>query len=208
MRKGQAGVSACEGRIEVHGGREEMLGALASTAILSCVRQDPNRRSYVKLVRGDTGSGEESLTIPSLPYDKDGFAVDSLAVLMDRVATLEARASEQDRKFAQLAFETDIIVLRAVGTRPLPDPSGCPTGAENLRGELKGRVNFSNPFATAPEVTVGLSEIHLRGGDSVDMNRLRISITSIDERGFDYSFVTWCRTVVQSATASWFAIAK
>lgn len=179
-----------------------------SSAILTCTRQDTTRRSYVNLVRNDIGSGQESLVIPWQPYDQDGISLDTLSTVMQELALIDARLTELHGKYEQLAFETDFIVLRAVNTRPIDDPSLCPTGSQNLRGEIKGRINFSKPFASVPRVTVGFSEINLRGSDVLDMNRLKIVVEEVDRDGFSYSFVTWCSTVVHSATASWIAIGK
>jgi hypothetical protein len=181
--------------------REIMSG---SSAILECERPDPRTASYVSVVRKN-GAGQELLTLPWPRYDESGVAVDSLAALSGKITALQSKMQEIDVAAGRSDVQAGTILLRTAGTREILDSTQCPSDMDTFRGEPQGRVNFPRPFASIPIVTVGLSSLELRGDDGV--SRLKISVHSADQQGFNYSFVTWCRTAVYSASVSWLAIA-
>ena len=95
--------------------------------------------------------------------------------------------------------------MKAVGTRGLTDSSQCPTTNDAIRGEKNGRVNFPHSFTQIPKVTIGLNSLDIL---QTTGSRINISIKSVDTKGFNYSFITWCITSIYGANANWLAVGK
>lgn len=100
--------------------------------------------------------------------------------------------------------QSGTVELKAVGTRPISDGGKCQPGNDNDRGDLHGHVKFSKPFATDPVVQIALQRLDLG-----DKEGARIDVTVVgrpSKTGFDYSFKTWCSSVVYRARAGWIAV--
>ena len=75
-----------------------------------------------------------------------------------------------------------------------------------LRGARGERVDFSTPFASAPEVFMALSYIDtMTAGDPL---RISTRVTAVDAHGFNYDLVVWCKTTLWRGRASWIAVAN
>jgi hypothetical protein len=64
-------------------------------------------------------------------------------------------------------------------------------------------ITFATPFATAPNVTVGLNYVEATATDL----RLGISVTNVTTTGFTVSYGTYSDTLVNAASVSWVATA-
>jgi hypothetical protein len=188
-------------------GAERILSS-GSSALLQCKRADITKPSYVHVTRKDEGSGEEQLILPWKAYTPEGVPVDLVGTLSERMATLERRLYQGSADSDGVSVQSGTVSLRAVSTRPITDSSECPPDASSLRGELNGRVSFSQPFASVPAVSIGLSHLDARGSDAMDSLRLDVHVVAVDQSGFNYSFSTWCRTVVNGASAAWIAVGR
>ena len=169
-----------------------------STAILECKRANQGKPGYVSVVRKDVAF-IDPLTLPWPAYDGQGNKIDTMAKLQGRLAQAEDR-------IALVRSEKGTIAITAKGTRPLDDASQCPTTADAYRGERNGRVNFAGQFSVTPTVQAALTSIDIAGGNPGDSNRLSFYVTSVDPKGFNYTFTTWCITKVFSASAAWLAV--
>jgi hypothetical protein len=174
-----------------------------SSAILKCERPDPSTRSYVTLVRSDRGSGQDSLTLPWQAYSQEGVPLDTLAGLSASMKAMQGRLGEIDIDYDRLQFQSGTLIMPNI-----PNSSRCAQDGASERGVINGRVDFVEPFNSKPIVTMGFSSINIRGNNPSDSNRLNLSLLNADSKGFNYSFTTWCSTVLYGASASWFAIAK
>ena len=175
--------------------------ATGSTTILRCNRNDQTSRSYVRLTRVDGFKGE--MVLPWSAYDEDGNAVDALAELQARVADQATHLSTLEEQLAlqeeQLAILEDRVQVEK-GTVSFSRRAGS-----GLGGLLNHRVSFSTPFSSTPIVVMAIS-----GFDIIkDTNsRLTVRVTSVDNEGFNFDFVTWAHTKIWSATAIWMAVAE
>lgn len=143
-----------------------------------------------------------SRTAPTFGWPAANLPPLRTAEAMDR-ALLEIQSN-----LNRIDVQTGSIVMQAKGTRALLDTSMCPKGTAGLRGDLGGRVDFERPFDIAPRVIVALSTFDVRPGEVGDTNRLAVGVTAVDEKGFNYSFSTWCRTMVNGASATWIAASR
>ena len=179
-----------------------------SSAFLDCKRADSSKPSYVKVMRTNIGHGQERLTLPWQQYAPDGTPLASLSKLSARMLEIEKKVQGSNEDSRKSAAESGIISLKAVNTRSLLDGSACPTGRDSSRGNLQGRVEFLKSFASTPVVSISLSEFDVRSIDGRDSSRLHVGVLSVDPKGFNYSFSTWCTSIVNSASASWIAVGQ
>ena len=168
--------------------------ATGSTAILRCNRNDQKSRSYVRLTRVDGFKGE--MVFPWSAYDEDGNAVDELAELQARVADQEAHLSTLEEQLSLLADRIQV----EQGTVGFSSRAGS-----GLRGLINDRVTFSTPFSSTPIVVIAISSFDIIKDTN---HRLSVRVTSVDNEGFNYDFVTWAHTRIWSANAIWIAVAK
>jgi len=82
---------------------------------------------------------------------------------------------------------------------------GNPLSAGQNQTRGVNRVNFTQPFTTAPSVHVGIVGIDLYCGAN---QRLKVFAQNITAQGFDLMFYTWADTLVWAVEASWLAIGK
>ena len=82
-------------------------------------------------------------------------------------------------------------------------PGPCKEGTAGYRGQLSGQVRFSEPFVSPPEVIMALDTLDVSKADNL---RILALVTKVAEAGFDYQLLTWCKTQVWRARASWIAI--
>ena len=64
-------------------------------------------------------------------------------------------------------------------------------------------MNFNVPFSRPPAVTAGFTELDVLDGANL---RLTFEVNVVDERGFNYTLVTWADTRVYSADVTWMAV--
>ncbi len=88
------------------------------------------------------------------------------------------------------------------GTR---DRSSCREGVAGRRGTIRGRVDFTTPFAAPPIVFMALALVNHYNSDNLRVNAV---VDSTDPQGFYYSLYTWCRTDIATVEATWVAIAQ
>lgn len=82
------------------------------------------------------------------------------------------------------------------------------TGRVHLRSEKHGRkhgdrVNFSQPFASTPEVIMAFHAIDKTGGGPL---KLVVGATEIDATGFDFTFYSSDETALWDSSAVWIAV--
>ncbi|MDP5277949.1 H-type lectin domain-containing protein [Sphingomonas sp. DG1-23] len=187
----------------VRGIRYALFGA--SQATLNCRRTDSSRRSFVAIVRDDGG---DQITLPWQAYNRDGVPVATMAELSARIAEVDVRRRATAEGLDRIGVQAGVISIAASGTRPLLDMTRCPEGPDASRGQPNGRIEFEHPFEVTPKVAIALSNIDIGGANPMDTHRLQVSVTSIDKRGFNYAFTTWCTTAIYGATASWIAASR
>lgn len=71
--------------------------------------------------------------------------------------------------------------------------------------ERRKRVNFSEPFLSAPVVQVGLSLWDISNAANI---RVDLKADRIDERGFDLVFRTWQDSRIARVRMSWTAFGE
>lgn len=71
--------------------------------------------------------------------------------------------------------------------------------------EVRGWVEFSEPFLTAPAVTVGLSMWDVDNGAN---QRMDVTAEDVTEDGFAIVFRTWGDTKVARVRADWMALGE
>ena len=81
---------------------------------------------------------------------------------------------------------------------------GDPPGSKSPRGITDGRVDFTESFSSVPKVFVALKMVDASETTNI---RIELSITAVDQRGFNYQFCTWDNTYIYQAAASWIAVA-
>ena len=174
---------------------------------LKCRREDASVSSFVSISRSNGPGGP--MTLGWGPYDKNGFRLDLLATIQNQITTLQNQVKVISTTLASVASQSGVFSIKANGTRELSDNTRCDS-VDPYRGEMNGRVDFPTPFATPPQVLVGISSLDLTdsrkyAGDAV---RLTVAVKQVDSKGFNYTFNTWCFTVVNGATASWIAVSR
>ena len=182
--------------------------ATGSTTILRCNRNDQTNRSYVRLTRVDGFKGE--MVLPWSAYDEDGNAVDELAELQAGVAdqatylsTLEEQLALQEEQLEILEEQLEILEDRMQvekGTVSFSRRAGS-----GLGGLINHRVTFSSPFSSTPIVVMAISSFDIIKDTN---HRLTVRVTSVDNEGFNFDFVTWAHTKMWSANAIWIAVAE
>ncbi len=123
--------------------------------------------------------------------------------LLKRLESLEVLASSL--KSTAVTVQSGRFSIHDDGGPSLLRNNRCIDDSDNERGIRTGRINFDRPFAGQPNVVVGLARVDLSGGEPSDAVRLTVQVTRRDREGFDFKFVTWCTTKVNSAHAVWIA---
>ena len=136
------------------------------------------------------------MVLPWSAYDEDGNAVDELAELQARVADQEAHLSTLEKQLSLLADRIQV----EQGTVSFSRRAGS-----GLGGLINDRVTFSTPFSSTPIVVMAISSFDIIKDTN---HRLSVRVTSVDNDGFNYDFVTWAHTRIWSANAIWIAVAK
>lgn len=114
-----------------------------------------------------------------------------------RIAELEYRARVSRVQSGTIQINSD----DGIGD----NSRGCPEGEGAWRGHVDRRLDFPEPFTSVPEVMAAISAVD----HHVDNNlRLVLSVNSIDTKGFNYHFFTWCNTRLVRADMRWMAVAK
>lgn len=122
----------------------------------------------------------------------------TLGTLSQKLELQEATTKQQGKDYK---VQSGTINMKAQGTRPLNDNSRCPNGPDSSRGIMNGHQSFPEPFSKKPEVILAIAYADVSGGF-----RLSTHVTNITKEGFDYTFVTWCDTIITSAYATWLAV--
>ena len=138
------------------------------------------------------------------PTDEGTVTVGDLRLmdLADEVERLRRQLGAVESRQAAFRIETGVVSLPyAATTRPVAR-SG--SGNRVDRGVVDGRVNFREMFVEVPEVHIGLNHMDVLASANT---RIRIGVTAVDEKGFDYEFYSWSDTHVYGATALWIAVA-
>lgn len=131
---------------------------------------------------------------------KERPAVEEFAELQAQVRNLNAALAALMARAREVRIQSGLVMLPDI--RSEPSIGGQKDGA-TYWGFLDRRVDFPMPFDRAPVVYMALA------GADVDRRtafRLRVRVTSIDREGFEYDFVSWNRTRVYGASASWMAV--
>lgn len=124
---------------------------------------------------------------------REGPAIREFNELQERTSRLEERLDEVEAR--QLRIESGIVILNS---------ENYPAALNNRgtdRGMVDARKDFEVPFQSAPKVVFGLSTLDIH----TEATRVDVRVTSIDERGFTYEFVTWGDTRLRWARANWMA---
>ena len=79
------------------------------------------------------------------------------------------------------------------------------SGEKKNRGVMRGRVDFPEPFASAPKVIIALSTIDTGMNTNT---RIRTTVDQVDTEGFHYRFHVWHDSVLYRAEASWMAVGR
>lgn len=174
---------------------------------LECSRKSSAKASYVQVSWAGSGSGNSPLVLPWPAY-KDGVPVDSLRQISQQVQDIATQLTGVSKGLSNIAYESGAFDISAVGTRPLDDSSQCPSDSNAWRGNRNGRVNFTKTFSAPPTVAAAISELDAQGGSANDSIRISLSVTSVDAKGFNYNFTTWCTTKIWGTKASWIAVSK
>ena len=180
-------------------------------AFLECRRSsfdsEPLREpDAVDVFRAD-GGGAAVLNIPWSKYGPDNSPVQTLEEIRQQIDTevayLRAAVDElqsgprvQSGIVGMTIFpELDLVILPELTNR-----SG------SNRGVRGGRVEFDEPFSSAPEVIIALRQLDAGGGQQ--NTRISVVITAVDREGFNYNFYTWADTDIYTTMASWIAVAR
>ena len=138
------------------------------------------------------------------PVEAEAVDSQGLAQLLQK---LENRIEELDQeietiKRTAIIVQSGTFAMVARNTRGLRDASACPAAetGDAYRGTLNGRINFSQEFSENPEVVLALREASIS-----PVTRLNLAVTTVDEKGFNYSFTTHCTTIIYDADAVWVA---
>ncbi|MCA3451372.1 MAG: H-type lectin domain-containing protein [Rhodobacter sp.] len=138
------------------------------------------------------------------PVWAESSDAEGLAQMLQR---LSARIDELDQEIADLKAAAPIVQsgtfpMVARNTRGLRDGSACPEAStgDAYRGTVNGRIEFTRAYSHTPEVVLALRDAAI-----VRETRLELSVTAIDERGFNYTFATYCTTIIYDADAVWIA---
>jgi hypothetical protein len=117
---------------------------------------------------------------------------------------LDGRISALEASVAQLrAGLGPLVQTGAIGSDYLQADWVLDTGS-GPRSYSK-RVAFAEPFARAPQVTVGIAHLDV---DRTLNTRLTVSATAIDTTGFTLNIATWGDSLVYGTTANWTAFLK
>lgn len=112
------------------------------------------------------------------------------------------------RKRGAVRAQTGVVDLNGNTYPGILEPN-CRTSPQKpirYRGARGNRVDFSTPFAAAPEVAIALSYIDTRAAD--EHLRIMARVSRVDAHGFSYDFAVWCQTILWRAKASWIAMAQ
>ena len=142
----------------------------------------------------------------------------SLANLMKERQSLQEARKEMDEKMADLQKEVEALKKEAgevrvqtgrvrINRTDIPEllQPNCSSHIE--RGEKHDRVDFQESFASPPKVIMALSAIDVSHNANSRFHVIAIP-ESVDTKGFDYKFVTWCDTAIHWAEAHWIAVAQ
>ena len=159
----------------------------------------------VNVIRVDGGRAP-MLVIPWSKYGPDDMPVQTLVDVRRsmeqeiaalsvaiRELTTEPRVQSGTVGISRYRELTDLIYRPELVSRD---------GAD--RGVTGGRVDFEKPFSSTPEVMVALRFLDV--GDTT--TRIRVNVTAVDPEGFNYDFVTWSGTDINTAIANWIAVAR
>ena len=127
---------------------------------------------------------------------REGPVAEEFAQLQDRVRSLEAGPRVQSGIVGMTIYpDPDLVILPELTNR-----SG------SNRGIMGERVEFDEPFSSAPEVIIALRYLDAGGGQQ--NTRISVVVTAVDREGFNYNFFTWSDTDIYMTVASWIAVAR